>query len=194
MSMKNLATLSDRRNDLTRALILDAAIEMLERASVSELTIRAVAKHANISERTVFRYYASREEFLGAITAEMRSRLDLPPPPASIEELKTAARTLYQGFESKPNLTKAALHSEIFDRMRELQGGERWMAISRLVQVSAPEAGEQDRKIAAANIRYYLSASTWHYYRFYFGFSLEESIACAETAIGQALAGIGKPT
>jgi AcrR family transcriptional regulator len=192
MSMKNLATLSDRRNDFTRTLILDAAIEMLERASVSELTIRAVAKHANISERTVFRYYASREEFLDAITMEMRSRLNLPRPPTSIEELRGAARVLYQGFEAKPNLIRAALHSEIFDRMREAQGGERWRALGKLLNELAPEADEQDRKIATANIRYYLSASTWHYYRSYFGFSLEESIACAETAIRQAIAGLGK--
>jgi AcrR family transcriptional regulator len=190
--MKNLSTLSDRRNDLTRTLILDAAIETLEHASVSELTVRAVAKHANISERTIFRYYASREEFLDAVTMEMRSRLDLPRPPTSIEELKEAARVLYQAFEARPKLIKAALHSEIFDRMRQVQGGERWAAVGQLLDALAPEAGERDRKIATANIRYYLSASTWHYYRFYFGFSLEESIACAETAIRQAIAGLGK--
>jgi AcrR family transcriptional regulator len=190
--MKNLSTLSDRRNDLTRTLILDAAIETLEHASVSELTVRAVAKHANISERTIFRYYASREEFLDAVTMEMRSRLALPRPPTSVEELKDAARVLYQAFEAKPKLIKAALHSEISDRMRQVQGGERWAAVGKLLDALAPEAGEQDRKIATANIRYYLSASTWHYYRFYFGFSLEESIACAETAIRQAIAGLGK--
>jgi AcrR family transcriptional regulator len=192
MSMKNLSTLSDRRNDLTRTLILDAAIETLEHASVSELTVRAVAKHANISERTIFRYYASREEFLDAVTMEMRSRLALPRPPTSVEELKDAARVLYQAFEARPKLIKAALHSEIFDRMRQVQGGERWAAVGQLLDALAPEAGERDRKIATANIRYYLSASTWHYYRFYFGFSLEESIACAETAIRQAIAGLGK--
>jgi hypothetical protein len=123
---------------------------------------------------------------------EMRSRLDLPRPPTSIEELKEAARVLYQAFEARPKLIKAALHSEIFDRMRQVQGGERWAAVGKLLDALAPEAGEQDRKIATANIRYYLSASTWHYYRFYFGFSLEESIACAETAIRQAIAGLGK--
>ena len=37
------------------------------------------------------------------------------------------------------------------------------------------------------HIRYFLAASTWHYYRFYFGFSLKDTVACAEAAIGQAL-------
>ena len=34
---------------------------------LAEVTVRAVAKQAGMSERTVFRYFAAREEFLGAI-------------------------------------------------------------------------------------------------------------------------------
>jgi AcrR family transcriptional regulator len=188
--MKSLATLADRRNGLTRNLILDAAIDMLERASVSELTVRAAAKHANISERTVFRHFPSRDDFLDAVADEMRARMELPAPPTTLAELAGAARALYQVFEDKRNLTKAALHSELFHRMRETQAKARWIAVRDIVNQLAPQRSERDRKIAAANIRYYLSASTWHYYRFYFRFSLEESIACAETAIRQTIDGM----
>jgi len=55
----------------------------------------------------------------------------------------------------------------------------------------APGMTEQERKLATANIRYYLVATTWHYYRFYFELSLEESIQCARMAIVQTLLGIG---
>lgn len=47
----------------------------------------------------------------------------------------------------------------------------------------APRRLQRERKLAAANIRYCLSATTWHYYRFYFGFSLKDSIECARIAI-----------
>ena len=40
------------------------------------------------------------------------------------------------------------------------------------------------------NIRYYLSANTWQYYRFVFRFDFEETVACAETAIRQGLAAL----
>lgn len=192
MSRANLTTLADRRNDLTRQLILNAALEMLERASVSELTVRAVARHANISERTIFRYFPSREEFLDAIADEVRTKLDLPPPPRSMEELVAAPRGLYRAFEAKINLTKAALHTELFHRLRESQAKARWVAVRELIDELAPKRSERDRRIAAANIRYYLAASTWHYHRFYFGFSLEDSIACAETAIRQAIEAISR--
>ena len=190
MSTTKIASLADRRNDLTRQVILDAALETLERASVGDLTVRGVAKHANISERTVFRYFASRDEFLDAVAEAVRTRMALPPPPQNLEELRAAPRALYAAFEHKRNLVRAALHSELFDRMRETQAKARWFAIRTLVDAAAPEASDRARRIAAANIRYFLAASTWHYYRFYFGFSLDETIACAETAIQQALDGL----
>jgi AcrR family transcriptional regulator len=190
--MENLATLADRRNELTRTLILEAAIELLEHGSVAELTARAAAKQANISERTMFRYFPSREDFLDAVADEMRTRLDLPPPPESLDELCSAPGPLYHAFEAKPNLTKAALHPDIFSRMRESQAKVRWLAVRKIIDTVAPHQSERERKFAAANIRYYLSASTWHYYRFYFGFSIEESITCAEKAILQSIDGVRK--
>ena len=195
MSSKKTATvptLSDRHNDLTRQLILGAALAALEHATVGELTVRAVAKHANISERTIFRYFPSREEFLDAIAEEVRLELDLPPFPGSIGDLLAAPRALYRRFEAKLNLTKAALHSELFPRMRDTQAKRRWVAVCKVIDAHVPRRSERDRKLAAANIRYFLSATTWHYYRFYFDFSLEETIACAEIAIRQAIEGLGK--
>ncbi len=190
MSTPASVTLTDRQSDLTRELILKAALDRLERASVDELTVRAVAKHANISERTVFRYFATREEFLDAVADVVRERLELPPVPRTVEEICGAPRALYSAFEAKRALTKAALHTDLFHRMRQTQAQERWKAVRKLVDALAPKRSERERKIAAANIRYYLAASTWFYYRFYFGFSLEESIACAETAIRQAIEGL----
>lgn len=192
VSNSGLATLADRRNDLTRQLILDAALDTLERATVGELTVRAVAKHANISERTVFRYFASRDEFLDAVADAVRAEMALPEPPRTLEELRAAPRQLYRAFEDKLGLVRAALHSELFHRMRETQAKTRWLAIRSLLDAAAPERSDRERRIAAANIRYFLAASTWHYYRFYFGFSLKETVACAEAAIGQALDALAK--
>jgi hypothetical protein len=65
---------------------------------------------------------------------------------------------------------------------------ERSKAIRKIVNELAPRAREQDRKLAVANIRFYLTATTWHYYRFYFAFTPEETALCAERAIGREIA------
>jgi hypothetical protein len=51
------------------------------------------------------------------------------------------------------------------------------------VNAHAPSLDERARKIAATQICYYLGASTWRFHRFYFRLSLDETVACAETAI-----------
>jgi len=175
----------------TERRILDAALRVLEDRSVSQLTVRAVAQKAGVSERTVFRYFSTREAFLDAIAAAVTRKLALPDPPSSIAQIVGAPRSLYTAFEARRRLARAALHSEIFERMRLAQAHERWQAVRALLDAHAPKRSEHERLVAATNIRYFLGATTWHYYRFYFGFPLEETIACAETAIRQSLAGVG---
>lgn len=185
-----VATLSQRHSDLTQELILAAAIDLLEHSSVAELTVRDVAQRANISARTVFRYFPTRDEFLDAIAAEVIRNLNLPPHPATIEELLNLPDALYRTFEAKTSLTKAALHSELFDRIRSAPAQQRWIAVGKLLDQHAAKATPRERKLAVANIRFFLSATAWHYYRFYFGFSLSDTIAAADAAIRQTLNGV----
>ncbi len=192
--MTDPASLADRRNELTRRIILDAALAAVERGSVRELTIRAVAGAANVSERTVFRHFASRDELLDAVAGAVRERLALPPLPATERELLAYPRGLFTRFEAAAELLRAALDTEISRRMRETEAKARWNAVRRIVDGIAPRRSDRDRRIAAANVRFHLSASSWHYYRGDFGLSLEDTIACAETAIAQALDGLrGRP-
>lgn len=183
--------LSQVHADLTERLILEAAIQMLESASLRELTVRAVAKEAGISERTIFRYFPSRDRFLDAISEELSRKLDLPPHPASIDELFAYPSRLFKAFEANQVLTRASLHSDLRERRIATTAKARWAAVQALIDAHAPAAPERQRRIAAANIRFFLSATTWQYYRFMLHLGLEETIECAETAIGQALAALG---
>jgi AcrR family transcriptional regulator len=190
--MSSTLSLIDRHTDATQKLILTSAVELLERASVTELTVRAVAKQAGMSERTVFRYFASRDEFLDAVAAEVVRNLQAPAPPTKIEELPDYPRLLYPRFEEKADLVKSALHTDVFKRIHDTVARERWRAVRALIDTHASHRAERDRKIAAANIRYYLAGTTWHYYRFYFGFTLAETIDSACTAIRLAIKEIMK--
>jgi AcrR family transcriptional regulator len=188
-SMKTLS-LSERLADHTQGLILAAAITLLEKAPVHEITVRAVAAHAHISERTIFRYFATRDALLNAIAGEVSRQMALPPDPISMAELLDYPDPLYRRFEATAALTKAALHTELFSRMRTVQAQRRWESVRKVIDAHAPQRNESDRKRAAANIRYFLSATAWHYYRVYFGFGLNDTIECARTAVLQAAEGL----
>ena len=176
--------------DQTERLILQSAVHLLEQESASALTVRAVARQAGISERTIFRYFPDRNAFLDAVAAEVTRQLSIPPAPETIEDILAMPRKLFEGFESRANLTRASMHSDLYPRMRSGAAQKRWEAIRKIVSRFAPRAPEQKRKIAAANIRYFVSAAAWNYYRAIFRFSLEDTIASAETAIQQALDGL----
>jgi len=189
--MSKPATLSEKRNDLTRQLIMESAYALLRTASVSALTVRAVAQQAGMSERTVFRYFPSREALLDAVAAQLLAEMAVPGPPASLPALLEAPAALYGAFEARAELTRALLHTDLVDRARALQASARWKAVAKLLDAAAPGSAVEARRVAVANICYHLSASSWHYYRFQFGFSLEQAIASTETALRQALAALG---
>jgi len=185
-----VAPLPERLADHTQGLILASAIEFLEESPVSDLTVRAVAARAGISERTVFRYFATRDDFLDAVAGAVSARMDLPPSPATLDELLGYADTLYRRFDATAALIKAALHTELSTRLRHAAAEQRWVAVRRLLDAHAPRRPAHAREIAAANICYQLSATTWHYFRFYFGFSLERTIECGTAAVRQAVEGL----
>lgn len=188
---KKTTTLNEKRQDMTRGLILDGAFALLKEGAIRELTVRAVAQHAGMSERTVFRYFPARDALLDAVADYLREHMATPALPGTLEGLLAAPGVLYRSFEERADHTRAALHPDLVGRVRSQQADIRWKAVHGLLEAIAPQAKEAQRRIAAANICYHLTASSWNYYRTAFGFGLDESIACAETALRQALQGIG---
>jgi AcrR family transcriptional regulator len=180
-----------RQTELTQRLILDAALEVVADAPTEPLSVRATARRAGMSERTVFRYFATREDLVNAAGAEFSRRLNLPDPPTTLEGLLAYPVVLYGRFEELGDYIRAVLPSELSQRMRGRAAIERRQAIASLIARLAPDRPEAERRIAAANIHYHLVASTWHYYRVHFDFTPEEAVRSAETVIVQSLNGLG---
>jgi AcrR family transcriptional regulator len=192
-SMSSRPSLIERHTDATQQLILASAVELLERSDVNDVTARAVARHAGISERTVFRYFASREAFLDAVAGAAAGGLQPPQPPASIEELRVYPSVLYPRFEEKAALVRSVLHTELFKRVRERVTDQRWRAVDTLIDALAPRRGVHERRLAALQVRYYLAATTWHYHRFHFGLSAQETVECAQAALRLVIDDLARP-
>jgi AcrR family transcriptional regulator len=183
-----MPTLTQLQTDATEQLILDAALAVLERTG--EITARAAAAEAGISERTVFRYFPSRPDFLAAAAAALGRTLRSPAPPRNLDELRALPRALFAALDEHRELVRAAWHSELRQHMIGTDAKERWQAIRHLLDAAAPRAPERRRKLAAATLRYHLSATTWHYYRFVFRLTLEETVEAAEMVVEQQLAAL----
>jgi AcrR family transcriptional regulator len=78
-------TLADEQRDVARSRIIRATREVLARRGLSA-TVDEVAEAANISRRTVFRYFATREKlFAAAIRDALRSYGERLPPTTGID-------------------------------------------------------------------------------------------------------------
>lgn len=183
-------SLGERHVENTRRWIVTAALDLLEQDGGVPLTNASIAARCGVSERTVYRHYASRDALLNDVATEVGRRLDPPPVPGSIGELVDFPGQLFGRFEECAALTRAALQSELFARLRDGVSVSRGTALKRLLDRDLPDSCKEQRKLTANNLRYLLTATTWNYYRNQLQLSAEVTVASVCLAVDQLLAGL----
>ena len=78
---------ANARGRRTRAALLDATRELLERHGFEALTMAAVADHAGVSRRAVYLHFASRTELVAALFDHVSETEDLA---ASVQAVRDA--------------------------------------------------------------------------------------------------------
>lgn len=149
--------------------------------------MKDIAKECNISERTVFRCFESKERLLDDLSILVIDKLKSPNVPSEVSELSNYVQDLFDSFEKDIQLTQAALQKEIFDRIRESQVKKRWKEVKKLITTALPKLPKCSQEIISGNIRFLLSASTWNYYRFHLGFSKKKAVDSVRFAINAQL-------
>ncbi|NMN99008.1 TetR/AcrR family transcriptional regulator [Antrihabitans stalactiti] len=129
---------SYHHGDLPGALVR-AAVELLENADVSELSLRAAARRAGVSPAAPYRHFADRESLLSAVAAvgyrELADTLSAAhPEPATVDDLADIA-VAYVRFA----LTRTGLFRAMF--------------------AEPCDPGNPQRTAAAQAIRQYVSSS-----------------------------------
>ena len=182
-----MTTLKEKKANFTRDLLIDSAIELVQEEDISELSFKSISNHAGVSERTMFRYFENRDAFLNQLTVRMHAQLQLPSLLDSTRELSTYLNALYKHLEKKPRMVEVLLDSVFLRRVLDTTAKDRLEELKALLAQDYPHCPQDLILKTAANIRYIMSASSWRYYRFYFGFDLGTSIHCAEILVKQSL-------
>jgi len=84
-------TLRERKKALTRQAILDAAQRLFAERGFDEVTVAEIADNANVSVKTLFVYFRSKEDLvfsdydlLDSLVAALASRPDTTPPATAV--------------------------------------------------------------------------------------------------------------
>lgn len=179
--------LQKKKNELAINLLLDAACELIQTQDVSELSFKKVAKQAQISERTMFRYFRTRDEFLDALAKRLHNELNLPPPPDTIHGITHYLTCLYQKFDAQPRKVMVLLSADLFPRVLNNSSEVRFNVFKQLLITAYPKADQAEVIKTAANLRYLISATSWRYYRINYDFDLTTSTECAQLMVLQAI-------
>ncbi len=182
-----MTSLNIKKAEFTKKLLLDAACELAQTLEISDLSFKVVSKKADISQRTMFRYFSTREEFLNELTVRLYSDLNLPEFPSSISELLVYTKSLYEKLEEQPRKVLLLLSADLLPKILETSAKTKHELLKKLLSKHFHNSSKSDIEKTAANFRYLMSASSWRYYRFSFGFDLPTSIECASMVIEQGL-------
>ncbi len=101
--------LRERKKRQTRDRLVEAAFALFAERGFDHVSAAEIAARADVSERTFFRYFPTKEDVIFPDTEELRGRVDelvanLPTDLSVIEGLRRALQTISHEFEDSKDL------------------------------------------------------------------------------------------
>src|SRR3984893_5852642 len=112
---------SDLRDEyaaLTRRRIVAAFVETLEDEAADDVPMAAIAKAANVAERTIYRHFKTRAELLAAAGEWVGKRVFGCVQIVSPDELRGSCRKLCRSVDRHPHLARAIALTRVGRAMR----------------------------------------------------------------------------
>lgn len=180
--------LRERQKQLTRGRILHATESVLRAGEA--LTFARVAAAAELPERTVYRYFPTREELERAAWQSVLTRFANARDPEALDEYCDHVREAFARFSDDGELVRAILHSPEVVRLRATDDDKRRNALERTVQSAVPGATSAERKKLAAALRVLYSAPAWELLTDLWGLDAREAAEVVTFAARSMLSGV----
>ena len=181
--------LRSEQAEATRSRILDAAVRVVADGFAS-VSIPAVAREAGVSVPTIYRHFATKRDLLAAMYPHLlnRARLNQPPPPRSLDELRDGMRAYFEHLDSFDDLARAAIASPASDDVRRLSMPNRLAMFDQLADTIEPKPSKVDRDRIARLLVTMTSSSTLRLWRDHFGRSVDEAADDVDWLVRAAIA------
>src|SRR4051794_10401008 len=167
--------------ELTRRAIIQALIELLVDEHPALVSIPAVAKRANVSVRTVYHHFPTKEALFDELLdtskhAEYRPQLDDATSP---KELAAKLPMAYQYLERNADLFNAVRKSEADSRIRSTLDQRNVDRIGRALQPLAEDLDDDEFRRLCAIVGTIVSNDTFRSLTVRYGLERDEAAAVA---------------
>lgn len=133
----------------------------------TEVTFRNLAEASGVPERTLYRYYPSKDALLAAFWVWLNDRLGMPPPPRSPQELIDGIAAIFAAFAAGEPLIRAMLHDP-HGRATRLAHAETRRKRLQAALASVPIDAALRKRLLPA-VQALISATGWETMRDYAG-------------------------
>lgn len=184
--MQSSPTLRARNRDATFQLILEAVGQCLRDTSLTDLTFAQVARASGVGERTVYRYFPTKDHLLDGWWRLHKESLGQESFPSTASELAAFPLKAFPKFDADAEVMRGAVLSPQGRAMTLARNAERTLAIRQAVRSEVGELSEEDETALCAALQLLQSATAWLTMRDYWGLTGPQSGAASSRAI-QAL-------
>jgi AcrR family transcriptional regulator len=181
-------SLSDARSAVVRDRVLEGVAAVL--AAGDSLTFAKVAAAADVSERTLYRHFPTREALLTAIYEWANRRIGFDDErPADAEATAELVRRVFVGFDEIAPVIRELLIAPEGLAARLSANDRRQDAARAVVASEAPGLDEARTRRVAAIVQLLTSAAGWQSLREYWDMDGAEAAEAAALGIELVLAG-----
>lgn len=149
----------------TTTRILNALVDVISTDGITEFSVQAVADRANLSHRTIYRHFPSREALLEGITNYLEDpmRLEgLPGIPNDLDECVEAIENVFNFFEANAPMIEATVVVRIALGIEPSRGLERTKGFVDIVRSDAPNLSPEEVNSYAMGLRAIASSQHWY--------------------------------
>jgi len=184
------APATTRHTEATRNAILEAAVDMfLERRSEG-FSVQDVADRAGLTHRTVYRYFPTRQELMGATAQHLAPEIAEVPlsKVSTVEEWIEALGAHLARTEAKFEIIRSVLVATLASDDLRLFGHslrDRDTHLREVFRRQFPHLDEGDARRTFATLRHVTSSTSYLLYRLRFGLSPTEATEAIQSVASQ---------
>jgi AcrR family transcriptional regulator len=169
--------------ELTQRTIMEAMASVLIEHGPAGDAVKEVAKRANVSERTIYRHFPSKEALWDAFLLWVSDLVGLEHYPESADQMLEMVPGLFAQFDEQEELLRACLDIRAWSDVW-LRGRSGWKeGIDRLLKNSFPNLHAETRDKAGAVLHMLFNGITWKTMKDQWGFSGAQAAVATQWAL-----------